>query len=93
MIAPDPLPMEQQRQQLCEMMAWAFIEIRMLGWNGHTQQAADLADAFHNLPREMYGWGGWWWDRLRDDLQRYQQQYGGSRDSVAWLDEIKAMTD
>lgn len=91
MVNPDPLPTEPQRQRLCEMMTWAFVEIRMLGWNGHAQQAADLADAFHNLPQEMYGCGGWWWSILREYLQRYQQKYEVSRDYVAKLDEIRAL--
>ncbi len=93
MIEPDPLPTEQQRRRLCEMMAWAFLEIRMLGWAGHAQQAADLADAFHNLPQEMYGVGLWQWARVREELQHYQQKYGGSRDYVGQLEEIKALID
>ena len=45
---------DDQRQKLCELMYWAFLEIRMLGSTGKAEQAADLADAFHNLPREMW---------------------------------------
>ncbi len=28
----------------------AFLEIRILGWEEKSERAADLADAFHNLP-------------------------------------------
>src|SRR5262245_12280316 len=41
---------EQQRQELCRMLFNALLEIRGLGSQGKAQQAADLADAFHNLP-------------------------------------------
>ncbi|MCI0455656.1 MAG: hypothetical protein L0Z62_01585 [Gemmataceae bacterium] len=91
MSEPDALPNEKQRCCLCEMMAAAFIEIRMLGWGGHAQQAADLADAFHNLPREMYAWGVWRWDDLRRNLEDYQRRYNCSRDYVRMLDEIKGL--
>jgi len=36
------------------MIHFAFVEIRLLGSTGKAEQAADLADAFHNLPREMW---------------------------------------
>ena len=71
----DPLPTDEQRRVLCEMMACAFIEIRMLGWAGKAAQAADLADAFHNAPREMYGWGGWNRRLFRMGLDEYQRRY------------------
>src|ERR1051325_6485709 len=59
--ALDPLmdqngkpPTDAQRRKLCEMMYYAFVEVRLLGWAGKAEQAADLADAFHNLPRGMW---------------------------------------
>lgn len=89
------LPTDAQRQKLCEMIQEAFIEMRLLGWNGKAEQAADLADAFHNLPREM------WHDDFslqffRDAfLLEYQQKHpnGRVRDYVAMVDEIIAMRD
>jgi hypothetical protein len=47
-------PTEEERQKLCKMMHCAFLEIRLLGWQGKAQQAADLADAFHNLPAYLH---------------------------------------
>jgi hypothetical protein len=92
---PDPLPTERQRQRLCEMMHHAFVEMRLLGWGGHAQQIADLADAFHNLPQEMYAANLWRWANLRSELMRYQQRYPDSPhrvfiDYVRRLDEIRA---
>ena len=57
-----------QRAKLCELMSEAFLELRMLAWNGNAAQAADLADAFHNLPALMYtdrfnwDWAGMYFD-------------------------------
>ncbi len=51
---PDAKPLtDAQRQALCRMMHLAFVEIRSLGSTG-TAQAAELADAFHNLPADMW---------------------------------------
>jgi hypothetical protein len=77
------------------MMHYAFIEMRLLGWGGKAEQAADLADAFHNLPTDIW----------RDDFSLqffrdsfvgvYQRKYPESRvrDYVAMVDEIIAMRD
>ena len=55
MMHPDSkLPSDEQRQLLADMLHCAFVEIRALGWAGHAKQAAALADAFHNLPHEMW---------------------------------------
>ncbi len=94
MSSSDPLPTEGQRKRLGELLHKAFLEIRVLGWEGKPEQAADLADAFHNLPVEMYGWGAFSWDVLRGDLRHYEQKYGGVRgfasDYTTLLDEIRA---
>ena len=52
---PDArLPNAAQQQKLCLMLHAALVDIRMLAWQGHSEQAADLADAFHNLPHEIW---------------------------------------
>ena len=92
MLPRDPLPTDEQRRRLCEMIAAAFVEIRLLGWEGKAQQAGDLADAFHNVPREMYGWGKWSRHIFRGMLEHYQHKYpteeSGGRDYVAMFDEV-----
>jgi hypothetical protein len=51
---PDSrVPNEAQHRKLCDMLHHALVEIRMLAGGGHGEQAADLADAFHNLPLEI----------------------------------------
>ncbi len=92
----DPLPTERQREKLCGMAAWAFIEIRALCDKGKLKQATDLADTFHNVLREQYGWGHWTWNSFRSALESYQAKYyhertSTNRDYTNWLDEIKKM--
>ena len=44
---------EDQIAKLMQLIHFAFTEIRMLAGQGKSEQAADLADAFHNLPSEI----------------------------------------
>jgi hypothetical protein len=85
---------ENQRRQLCNLMVSAFLEIRALGWAGHAAQAADLADAFHNLPIHL------WRDDFnieffRNDLLAYDKKYAGNGQVTSYvkaLDRIAATT-
>ena len=89
-IFPDAkMPTEWQRQKLCEMMCNAFIELRDLGWQDKSEQAADLADAFHNLPSML------WSNNLslawfRKYLESYDHKYqnGRSENYLKMLDKI-----
>lgn len=67
----DLLPTEEQRKALCGLMHEAFIELRYL----EGEQAHDLAYAFHNLPKEIYGWGIWSVEGMRARLKHYQAQH------------------
>ena len=55
MIEKDPLPTEAQKQALCEIIADAFIQIRLIANGKGYEEIASLADAFHNIPKEMTG--------------------------------------
>src|SRR4030095_897424 len=80
---------ERQRQELCRMLFNALLEIRAFGSEGKAQQAADLADAFHNLP--IYLWSDQFSMSLfRKFLEEYQQRYleSGGFDYIKMLDEI-----
>jgi hypothetical protein len=80
---------DEQREKLCNMLFFALLEIRGLGNNGKTQQAADLADAFHNLP--VYLWTeDFSFAVFREFLQAYQQRYAetGCYDYLTMLDEV-----
>lgn len=49
------LPTEAQRKRLCALLATVFVHIRTLARESGDANIEALADAFHNLPREMYG--------------------------------------
>ena len=90
----DPLPTPKQREMLCDMIHYAFVELRLLGAGGHGKQAEDLADAFHNIPQEMYREKVFSWDTFREVLEIYQRKWQGKspvsgRDYVEMLEEIR----
>jgi hypothetical protein len=82
----EPLPNDVQRKQLCELMYWAFVELRYLSG----EQANDLAYAFHNLPLEIYGWGNWSVAGTRARFAYFQEKHAQSlgTDYVALLDKM-----
>lgn len=82
----DPLPNEKQREQLGDLMYNAFVELRHLTG----EQAHDLAYAFHNLPKEIYGWGSWSVAGTRARFQYYQRKHSQNLgvDYVALFDKI-----
>lgn len=87
-------PTSEQQRLFCEMMYRAFLELRVLGWQGKAEQAADLADAFHNLPVVMFG-DDFDWAISRRFFQDYQAKYPAERpsffnDYVAMHDRIEA---
>ena len=89
MMTKDVLPNEERRKRLCEMMHSAFVVLRALCDENKSKQAGRLADAFHNLPTEMYGVGSWDLVRLRQGLLEYEQEYETHhRDFVGMLDDI-----
>lgn len=86
------LPTEEQRRMLCQMMYRTFVQIRSLAYSGASQQTADLADAFHNLPTVMYA-PDFSWSFLRYFLVFYQNKYprtaGSPYDYIAMLERIR----
>jgi hypothetical protein len=86
MFPDNKLPTEQQREKLCELMHYAFIDLRYL----EGKQANDLAYAFHNLPMEMYDHGKWSSATTRKRLEHYQNKYQDhpGTDYVTMLDKI-----
>lgn len=75
------------------MMYFAFVEIRTLGWSGKAKQAADLADAFHNLPNDLWK-ESLTLEEFRDVyLKTYQEKHPDSlmRNFVSMADEVIRM--
>ena len=67
-------PTEKQRRLFCEMMYRGFLDMRGLGLQGKSEQAAALADAFHNLPIAMFQ-PEFDWGLSRAYFQSYHTQY------------------
>ena len=88
---PDSqFPTDEQRRKLCRMLYMALLEMREVGWQGRPQQAADLADAFHNLPTGM------WHDDFSLDffgqfLESYRRKYPDSFNYLTMLDEVRKL--
>ncbi|WP_146151786.1 hypothetical protein [Ahniella affigens] len=74
----DALPTEQQRRLLNEVVSLALVEIRHLCSLGLSNQAGDLADVMHNIPREIYGWGGWSWQLTVQLAAEYNSRWSNS---------------
>ena len=87
-------PNDEQKQALGKMLHCALLEIRVLGWENKAQQAADLADAFHNLPIFMYS-SEFDWSFFRYFIQTYQSKYprpeGSHFDYVTDLNKIEKL--
>jgi hypothetical protein len=80
----DPLPTEEQRRLLCELIADALIEIRA----GDTERGVALADALHNLPRTMYGWGTWSIEGQSARLAHFQRRHPGGQDYMTLFNAV-----
>ena len=81
-----------QRETLCELLHHSLGEIRLLPGAGKAAQAADLADAFHNLPKAMWS-EEFSLEFFRDAfLKAYQKQYAERQglDYVARINEMLA---
>lgn len=85
---------EAQRIELCNMLTAVLIEIRRLDWHsGKAEQAGSLADAFHNVPSEM------WQEHfslmtLRDSyIAPYCEKYPSevSHAFLTWIDDVIAL--
>ena len=88
---PDSKPLtEDQRRKLCHMLYMALLEMRAAGWAGKAQQAADLADALHNLPTGMWH-EDFSLELLRKLLESYRQKYPDAFNYLVPLDEVRRL--
>jgi hypothetical protein len=94
-LAQNKRPMkitDQHRKKLCHLLHHALIEMRVLSWAGKSAQTADLADAFHNLPKDMWR-EDFSLEYFRDAfLKDYHQKYseGTMVNYAAAIDEMLA---
>lgn len=91
----DALPNERQRELLNEVVSDALVEIRRLCRSKLSEQAEDLADVMHNIPRAIYGWGNWSWQRAEGLAADYNSRWSNSEnpplfDYAARINSIRA---
>lgn len=80
----------KQLQALGGLLQMVFKEIRILGWEGKSEQAADLADAVCQLPLRMFS-RDFAWEHYERSLNDYQQRYPDRNgpDYLAFLKRIR----
>ena len=81
------LPNEKQCRDLCELIHYAFTDIRAYLRDGKADQAEELADIFHAVPQEIHGYGLWDLQSFVKSLRRYQKKHGGTN-YISYLNEI-----
>jgi hypothetical protein len=81
---------DAQREMLCEMTSYAFLEIRQFAAAGKLEQAFDLAAAFHYLLDDMWDDQFSMADFRQEILVKYQLKYPnpGTRNYVELVDQI-----
>ena len=68
------MPTDAERRSLAKLMYIAFCELRALALDRQTEQAKDLAEAFHNVPLLMHS-ADFSFKTFRDFLEHYQRKY------------------
>lgn len=80
---------EPERQHLCFMLSRAMLEVRLFGLEGNARRAADVADAFHNVPIHLWS-ETFSFTYFRNCLESYRRKYPDSGfDYVAMLDKLE----
>lgn len=85
------MPTQAPLQGLGALLHIAFKEIRLLGWDGKAEQAAQLADAVCQLPLRMYS-EAFQWEHYERSLRTYQERYpkrSPEMDYVRFLKQIE----
>ena len=70
----NPVLSDSQRRDLCELLGRALVHIRLLARDGHCEQAASLADAFHALPTMLHS-RIFSWQAFEVFLESYNRSY------------------
>lgn len=88
---------ERQRRESCELIGRALVHIRGLSQRGNSQQAAEVADAFHSLPTMLCS-PVFSWEALEVFVTSYHSRYPPARpgeyyDYLSALRKIKAQAE
>lgn len=69
------LPNQAERERLSHLVGDVLVLIRTLARESGDENIEALADAFHNLPREIYGWGQWDRKLTRSVIADYAEKF------------------
>jgi hypothetical protein len=65
---------EQQRRGLCDLLYWAFLDLRDMHSPDRALQASKLAYALHNVPHLIFA-DRFDWEKVEGPLRYYQSQF------------------
>ena len=65
---------DKERRGLCEVLFWAFIDLRGMRLPERALQASKLANALHNLPHLLFA-DDFAWEKVEGPLRYYQSQF------------------
>jgi len=84
---------EKQKSRFGRMLYSALVDIRLAAGDTNTELAVDLADAFHNLPNDLFGLSIWDAEYFRSNLEYYHEKYSnaGSAIFTKYLDEFDSI--
>ncbi len=69
----SPKLTEQEQRGLCELLYWAFLDLRYISPE-RAFQASQLAYALHNLPHLLFA-DDFAWEKVEGALRYYQSQF------------------
>ncbi len=65
---------DQEQRGLCEVLYYAFLDLRNMGLPDRALQASKLAYALHNLPHLIFA-DDFTWEKVEGPLRYYQSQF------------------
>ena len=88
----DERPTSEQMASVGGLLHMALKEVRLLGWGGKAEQAADLADVVCKLPLRMCS-GAFPWEHFEQSLGAYQQQYPDREPGLDYVRLLRHIRD
>ena len=73
---------EQEQRGLCDLLHYAFLELRNSGSPEYAFQVSRLAYALHNLPHLLFA-DNFAWEKVEGPLRYYQSQFYQDEERVA----------
>ena len=84
----DDHPTSEQLHALGGLLHMALKEMRLLGWDGQAEQAAELADALCQLPLRMHS-REFRWEHFEQSLGAYQHRYPDRQPALNYVQLLR----